>query len=348
MIHDTHHPTLTGHVALAEAVLRELARRQAIGSSYAGEAGPLDPALCAAHFGMDAEKWATLCERTAEHFRRVAGYRYDSTQRMEKFRRYTDAAGLIRSGTPPERTGIPGVGLPSRPLQSVLHDLDLPVLEQDRGSPAQEPHGGHEVIAVGAPDHFAGQAGEWAVHDAHRGADGKSRLLGDEEARSDHRVDLAKVAVQHILVDDIEDLHDAIAAQGDQSIDRRAPQEHVAGKRGQPTGSGGPGECGSLFWPGADSRQLRLSVARERSPFPGAAWCAGTTRAYQSRHCEPTNNGSPKGRLGSNRAQAKEWASCRLKLGSAAAPAAKAAPGRFQAEGLCPSGNYANSRPSAR
>ena len=36
---------------------------------------------------------------------------------------------------------------------------------------------------------------------------------------------------QHILIDDIEDGHDAVAAQGDQSIHRRAPQEHVAGKK---------------------------------------------------------------------------------------------------------------------
>ena len=59
---------------------------------------PLDPADCARHFGMDAAKWATVCDRTSVHYRRVAGYRYDPAERLEKSRRYAEAAVRIQDG----------------------------------------------------------------------------------------------------------------------------------------------------------------------------------------------------------------------------------------------------------
>jgi hypothetical protein len=42
-----------------------------------------------------------MCDRTSVHYRRVAGYRYDPTERLEKSRRYAEAAERIRAGADP-------------------------------------------------------------------------------------------------------------------------------------------------------------------------------------------------------------------------------------------------------
>ncbi|HZW32639.1 MAG TPA: hypothetical protein VFF52_18140 [Isosphaeraceae bacterium] len=91
VIQDTHHPTLTGYVALAGAVLREMQLRNALDPCRMIEL-PLSPAACARHFSMDASKWATVYERTSVHFKRVAGYRFDPAERLEKSRRFAEAA----------------------------------------------------------------------------------------------------------------------------------------------------------------------------------------------------------------------------------------------------------------
>jgi hypothetical protein len=97
VIQDAHHPTLLGYTALAGAVLRELRLRKAFDTV----APPLDPDACARHFGMDGPKWATVFERTSAHYKRVAGYRYDPEQRLEKSRRYALAAQRINDGEAP-------------------------------------------------------------------------------------------------------------------------------------------------------------------------------------------------------------------------------------------------------
>ena len=263
MIQDTHHPTLRGQVALGEAVLRELAQRKALGT-LSGD-GPLDPVVCAAHFGMDGEKWARMCDSTSEHYRRVAGYRYDSTARMEKSRRYAEAARLLRSGVPVERVGMPGIGagVPEREavvpdgstrdresrgekrndlertasarrhgrnMASVVHALDLPVLEQDGCAAAEESHGGHEVVAVSAADDFSRQPGERSIQDSHGRPDGQSRLFSDDQPRIDHGMDLTEVAGQRRLIDNFQDLDDSVAVQGDQPVLGATLQKHVARK----------------------------------------------------------------------------------------------------------------------
>jgi hypothetical protein len=100
VIQDTHHPTLLGYVTLAGAVIRELQNRNIFPDAQPITM-PIDPADCARHFEMDAAKWATMCERTSVHYRRVAAYRYDPSERLEKSRRYTEAALRIRGGTDP-------------------------------------------------------------------------------------------------------------------------------------------------------------------------------------------------------------------------------------------------------
>ena len=109
VIHDTHHPTLRGYVALAGAVLRELTRANAFRSTAAINL-PLDPAACAVHFRMNADMWATTCERISEHYRRIAIYRYDPEERLRKAQIYLEAGRRIRGGCSPDQLGLPGIG----------------------------------------------------------------------------------------------------------------------------------------------------------------------------------------------------------------------------------------------
>ncbi len=100
VIQDAHHPTLAGYTALAGAVLRELQHRRTF-ETPRPIALPLDPDSCARHFGMDGPKWAVVCERTSVHYKRVAGYRYDPEERMEKSRRYAGAQRRLEGGEAP-------------------------------------------------------------------------------------------------------------------------------------------------------------------------------------------------------------------------------------------------------
>jgi hypothetical protein len=100
VIQDAHHPTLVGYTALAGAVLRELQARQVLAAARPIEL-PLDPTDCGRHFGMDGPRWAAVCERTSVHYRRVAAYRYDPEERLEKSRQYASAAHRLNSGEAP-------------------------------------------------------------------------------------------------------------------------------------------------------------------------------------------------------------------------------------------------------
>jgi len=106
VVEDTHHPNLRGYVALAAAVLRELRAVGAFGPSSAAIAPP-DVAACLARSGLDAARLAEACDRTSLHYQRVAGYRYDPTERLGRSRRFAEAARRLRAGTPIEEVGLP-------------------------------------------------------------------------------------------------------------------------------------------------------------------------------------------------------------------------------------------------
>jgi hypothetical protein len=226
VIQDTHHPTLLGQVALAAAILREIGHRNVFAQTAVFGLG-LDPDACARHFGMDADKWATMCERTSEHYRRVAGYRYDPEERLAKSRRYADAARRIRSGTPPDDLGLPGIGAkprarttwdidrPEEPPRRLANErrirgpitppepsversfdnlFDLPLLQIDHRPAPQKVDHRHELIPLGPADHFADHASQGTGHDAYRCADRYRIFRGYRQARAQHGVDLAEVA----------------------------------------------------------------------------------------------------------------------------------------------------------
>ncbi|MDR3622735.1 MAG: tetratricopeptide repeat protein [Paludisphaera borealis] len=106
VIEDTHHPNLKGYVALAAAVLRELADRAVFGSASTAIQPPT-LAASVAHFGIDPKRLAEACDRTSLHYKRVSGYRYDPAERLEASRRFAEAARRLRAGATIHEVGLP-------------------------------------------------------------------------------------------------------------------------------------------------------------------------------------------------------------------------------------------------
>jgi hypothetical protein len=110
LFHDNVHPTLAGHVALAEAVLGQLKARGALDWPESASAPALDAGRCAAELGLDVRAWATVCDRTVDQLNLIALVPYDPADRLRLRDRYAIAADRIRAGTWPEDAGIPGLG----------------------------------------------------------------------------------------------------------------------------------------------------------------------------------------------------------------------------------------------
>ncbi len=107
---DGFHPSLIGYTELARAVLEGLRSRGAFGWSRDAPPTRLTPADCAAHFGMDADRWRQICDYAAWFYGHTAYARFDPSQRQAKAARFADARRRIAAGTDPEALGIPGVG----------------------------------------------------------------------------------------------------------------------------------------------------------------------------------------------------------------------------------------------
>jgi hypothetical protein len=250
LIHDTHHPTLPGYVALAAAVLRQLDRCNVFASSRV-LAQPLDATECAAHFGMNAEKWADVCDRVSQHFKRVAGYRYDPAERLEKSRRYAEAARRIWRGDPVGDLGLPvfpgqltpglpqgfriphsdvriASSLPITRARSFGDDFYLPVLQVDHCAPAEESDDGHELIALRPADHLAEHAGQRSRRDPHGRSDGHRVFRRDRQAGAQHGVNLPEIFGQRLLIDYLDYADQPVGAQGSQSGRLISLQEHIS------------------------------------------------------------------------------------------------------------------------
>jgi hypothetical protein len=112
LFHDAMHPSVLGHITLAQGVLRGLHARHAFGWPRDAPTPRLDPVECAAHFGLDSRAWQALCERGAMFYHGVASSRYDSSERNAKREAFRDAARKIADGTRPEAVGLPNIGIP--------------------------------------------------------------------------------------------------------------------------------------------------------------------------------------------------------------------------------------------
>jgi hypothetical protein len=112
LFNDAMHPSLAGHLALAQAVVDGLHGDAALGWPAGSTPPVIDPADCAAHFGLDRAAWGPVCELTSAIWRKLAYVRYDPSERLAKSRQFEDAFRQISAGRRPEDLSIPGVGLP--------------------------------------------------------------------------------------------------------------------------------------------------------------------------------------------------------------------------------------------
>jgi len=112
LFQDAMHPSLRGQIALAQAVLHALQARRALG--WPGDRPPLiiDPAGCAAHFGMEAQDWREMCQKGSGFYMLVAPLRYETKDRSAKRQVYLRAHDRLQSGDPPESLGVPNIGIP--------------------------------------------------------------------------------------------------------------------------------------------------------------------------------------------------------------------------------------------
>jgi hypothetical protein len=113
LFQDAMHPSLHGYVALAQHIVDSLHGKEAFGWSKDRPAPEIDLAKCAAHFGLDASGWKTLCERGAMFYYATIPMRYDRTLRLTKFKAFEKAVGRVASGEPPEAVGLPNIGIPA-------------------------------------------------------------------------------------------------------------------------------------------------------------------------------------------------------------------------------------------
>ena len=106
VIIDAHHPSFAGMVALADAAGEGLKRRGLF--RWTGSA--LDPFDVAEQLDMDHARWAEACDRTKVHYQRIAGYRFDPRERLERAQDFARAKASILAGKAPEECGVVGLG----------------------------------------------------------------------------------------------------------------------------------------------------------------------------------------------------------------------------------------------
>jgi hypothetical protein len=111
--HDAHHPTLLTHVSIAQAVLDQLYQRGEFNLGPVGSRAPrLNLEAVAGHFRVDAKVWTDVCVKSGTYYTNMSTARFDRTERLAKHRWYLQAAHEIRDESwPPERTGVPGLGV---------------------------------------------------------------------------------------------------------------------------------------------------------------------------------------------------------------------------------------------
>jgi hypothetical protein len=110
---DAMHPSLRGQLALAQAVLQGLHARRALGWPEAADPPVLDPARCAARFGLGPNAWEKLCRWGAMVYDLLSSGPHDPSARRARREEYQAAAERIARGTAPEALGLPNVGIPA-------------------------------------------------------------------------------------------------------------------------------------------------------------------------------------------------------------------------------------------
>jgi lysophospholipase L1-like esterase len=140
LFHDGIHPSLRGQIALAQAVLHALKSRGAFGWPRDRPAPRIEPAQCAAHFGMGPAAWRYICLWGIMFYDLCYPMRYDPSRRLEMKQVFAQAAERIQAGELPETVGLPNVGVPEpvpvvqadRAVPGVLAESSQPLSSRDR------------------------------------------------------------------------------------------------------------------------------------------------------------------------------------------------------------------------
>jgi len=112
LFQDAMHPSLRGQIALAQAVLAALRARGALGWRKDAAVPLVDPAKCAAHFGIDRGAWRHLAAWWRGFNELVIPLRYDPSLRSKKKEAGIVAIAHLDAGVAPEKLGLPNVGIP--------------------------------------------------------------------------------------------------------------------------------------------------------------------------------------------------------------------------------------------
>jgi tetratricopeptide (TPR) repeat protein len=112
---DAVHPTLWGHVALAQAILDALHARRSFGWPIEANKPRIDAAICATHFGLTAEDWKDIAGRGSMFQYGTTLLRYDPAQRQAKTNAFQTAVTRLEAGEAPESVGLPNIGVRSNP-----------------------------------------------------------------------------------------------------------------------------------------------------------------------------------------------------------------------------------------
>jgi hypothetical protein len=110
LFHDAMHPSLRGHVALAQAVLIALWKSGALGWPAESPVPRVEPTRCAAHFGITLESWLHICTIGVKAYVKMSTWTHDGSQRLRKAEAFDEAFRRIMRGTSPESAGLPNVG----------------------------------------------------------------------------------------------------------------------------------------------------------------------------------------------------------------------------------------------
>jgi hypothetical protein len=113
LFHDLMHPSLRGQFVLAQAILSGLHARRAFGWPEGSPAPRLDPARCAAHFGLGAPVWERICLWGIMIYEAMSPLHYDPSDRLAKQKAFATAFQRIEKGEAPEKVGLPNVGIPA-------------------------------------------------------------------------------------------------------------------------------------------------------------------------------------------------------------------------------------------
>jgi hypothetical protein len=118
LFQDAMHPSLKGQIILAQAVLQALHARRAFGWPAGSPAPVIDPAECAARFGLGPAAWRVICLWGLKFNSLAIPLRYDAGRRRQARDAYAAAADRIAAGAAPESLGMRNIGIPAavRPI----------------------------------------------------------------------------------------------------------------------------------------------------------------------------------------------------------------------------------------